>query len=67
MLNCRLLKPKAFHIFLQDLTRVHLYHSENAPIQYSATFHGCKNEDFWMKNCDMFLIFAQNIDCEYTF
>ena len=27
---------------------------------------GCKNENFhWKKKCDIFLIFAQNIDCGY--
>ena len=31
-----------------------------------AIFHGCKNDKFQMKNCDIFLIFAQNIDCGYT-
>ena len=25
-----------------------------------------KNDYFLMKNCDIFLIFAQNIDCGYT-
>ena len=29
-------------------------------------FHGCKNDNFQMKNCDIFLIFTQNIDREYT-
>ena len=33
---------------------------------YVAIFHGCKNGHFQMKNCDIFLIFAQNIDCGYT-
>ena len=32
-------------------------------MQYTAIFHGCKNDYFQMKNCDVFLIFAQNIDC----
>ena len=27
---------------------------------------GCKNEKFHWKNFDIFLIFAQNIDCRYT-
>ena len=39
---------------------------ENKPIHYSAIFHGCKNDNFQMKNCDIFLIFTQNIDCGYT-
>ena len=29
-------------------------------------FFGCKNENFYWKNFDIFLIFAQNIDCGYT-
>ena len=27
---------------------------------------GCKNENFQCTNFDIFLIFAQNIDCGYT-
>ena len=42
------------------------YHYENKPMQYTAIFHGLKNDNFQMKNCDIFLIFAQNIDCGYT-
>ena len=34
-------------------------------MQYTAIFHGRKN-NFQMKNRDMFLIFAQYIDCGYT-
>ena len=33
---------------------------------YSTIFHGCKKGNFKMKNCDLFLIFAQNIDCGYS-
>ena len=29
-------------------------------------FFVCKNENFHWKNFDIFLIFAQNIDCGYT-
>ena len=29
-------------------------------------FHGCKNVNFQIKNYDIFLFFAQNIDCGYT-
>ena len=29
-----------------------------------AIFHGCKNVHFQMKIFNIFLIFAQNIDCE---
>ena len=35
-------------------------------VQYTAIFHDYKNDNFRMKNCDIFLIFAQNIDCGYT-
>ena len=35
-------------------------------VQYTAIFHGCKKDNFQMKFFDIFLIFAQNIDCGYT-
>ena len=41
-------------------------HYANTSMQYTAIFHGCKNDNFQMKNCNIFHIFAQNIDCEYT-
>ena len=41
-------------------------HYENTPMQYTSIFHSCKNDNFQMKNCDVFLIFAQNIDSGYT-
>ena len=34
-------------------------------MQYTAIFHGCKNVNFQMKKYNVFLIFAQNIDCGY--
>ena len=42
------------------------FHFKNTSMQYTAIFQGCKNDDFQMKNCNIFLIFAQNIDCGYT-
>ena len=42
------------------------FHYENLPMLYSAIFHGCKKDNFQMKNYDVFLNFAQNIDCGYT-
>ena len=42
------------------------YHYAYMPVQYTAIFHGRKNDNFQMKNCDIFLIFAQNIDRGYT-
>ena len=41
-------------------------HYANMSVQYTAIFHGCKNGNFQMKKCDIFLIFAQNIDHGYT-
>ena len=37
-------------------------HYENTPMQYTVIFHSCKTYNFQMKNCDIFFIFAQNID-----
>ena len=42
------------------------YHYANMSVQYTAIFHDCKNDNFQMKIFDIFLIFAQNIDCGYT-
>ena len=42
-------------------------HYDNTPMQYTAILKGCKYGNFQMKNCDFFLIFAQNIDRGYTF
>ena len=36
------------------------------PMQYTDKSCGFKNENFHWKNFDIFLIFAQNIDCGYT-
>ena len=41
-------------------------HYTNTPMLYTAIFHGCKNVIFQMKKYNIFLIFAQNIDCGYT-
>ena len=41
-------------------------HYANMSVQYTAIFHGCKNYNFQMNIFDIFLIFAQNIDCGYT-
>ena len=41
-------------------------HYENMPMQYKEIFKVVKNENFPLKNFDIFLIFAQNIDCGYT-
>ena len=53
-------------VVCQDLLRSYSSHYANMSVQYSAIFHGCKNDNFQMKFFDSFLIFAQNIDCGYT-
>ena len=35
-----------------------LIHLENTPVQCTATFHGLKNDNVQIKNCDIFLIFC---------
>ena len=35
-------------------------------MQCTAIFHRCENDNFQMKNCDAFRIFAQNIDCVHS-
>ena len=42
-------------------------HYENLPMQYTVIFKVVKNENFQQKIFHIFLIFAQNIDCGYTF
>ena len=42
-------------------------HYENMPMQYREIFFSVvKIEKFCWKNLDIFLIFAQNIDCGYS-
>ena len=36
-------------------------HYANTPMQYTAIFHGCKNYNFQMKNCDVFLILNEAV------
>ena len=43
-----------------------LTHYENTPILIYCKFHLQKTENFQMKNCDIFHISAQNIDCRYS-
>ena len=41
------------------------YHYASISVQYTAIFHGCKNGNFQVIKCDIFLILAQNIDHGY--
>ena len=42
------------------------YITQTRPCNILHFFTAEKNDNFQMKNCDIFLIFAQNIDCGYT-
>ena len=67
-----------FNVILNSLERLHWeeacsrqlidmkFHYENKPMQYTEIFKVVKNEDLQQKFFDIFLIFAQNIDCGYT-
>ena len=43
-----------------------LMHYENMPMQYTEIFCALQIGNFQLKTFDIFLIFAQNIDCGYT-
>ena len=43
-----------------------LTHYENMPMQYTEILRALKIEICQLKMFDIFLIFAQNIDCVYT-
>ena len=43
-----------------------LYITQTCQCNILQYFTGCKNDNFQMKMFDIFLIFAQNIDCGYT-
>ena len=54
---------------LISISTVSLYffsHYANMSVQFTATFHGGKKDNFKMKHCDIFPIFAQIIDRGYT-
>ena len=42
-------------------------HYENLPMQYTEIFLALTIENFQLKKNDIMLIFAQNIDCGYSF
>ena len=48
----------------EDIKWIELY--ANTPMQYTAIFHSCQNVNFQMNFFNIFLIFAQNIDCGYS-
>ena len=56
-ISCRVLHKPAFTVTV---------HYENMPMQYAEIFKDVKKQNFQLKFLDIFLIFAQNIDCGYT-
>ena len=52
----------------QDMLRYSIVslHYVNMSMQYTAIFMAAKNDNFQMKKYNIFLIFAQNINCGYT-
>ena len=49
-----------------NIDAIRYFHYGNMPIQYTEILKVVKNENFHPKLFDIFLIFAQNIDCGYT-
>ena len=56
--------PKFQCIYWPDM--IWASHYENTSITEYRKFFGRKNENFYWKSFDIFLTFAQNIDCGYT-
>ena len=52
-------------LYIALLVMNRLTHYANMSAQYTAIFHSCKNDNFQMEIFDIFLIFAQNINCGY--
>ena len=59
------LKRKTYEHGPVEETTKQIQHYENVPMQYTAIFHGYTN-NLQIKTCDIFLIFALNIDSGYT-
>ena len=58
--------PAKFGVHFLPLTKDVPKHYAIMSLQYTAIIHGFKNINFQMKILNIFLIFAQNIDCGYT-
>ena len=52
---------------LESNSGINFYpHYGNMSMQCTTIFHSSKNETFYVKKNDNFLIFAHNVDCGYT-
>ena len=50
-----------FYIFAGATEERHFLHYENAPMQYTAFFHGCKNDNFQIKKLIIFLFLLKTL------
>ena len=60
------IQNQTYKLLIKNLPYPAPPHYANMAVQYTAIFHGCKNDNFQMKIFDICLIFAQNIDCGYS-
>ena len=49
-----------------QMIKMVIYHYNNTPIQYTANFNGCKNDNFQMKFFNYSLIFCLKYNFGYT-
>ena len=63
-LSVILVTPSRRQVTLLSIYTITMY--ENLPNAINRGFLALKIEKFQLKNFDIFLIFAQNIDCGYT-
>ena len=45
----------------QRVLSMKLVHYANTSMQYTVIFHSCKNDNFQIKNCDIFLFLLQTL------
>ena len=58
--------PEAADTCMENSVLIYQVQYANIPMQYTMNFSTAKNENFKLKNLDIFLMFAQNIDCGYS-
>ena len=61
---CTLLYPHhmIYVQILREKKHCQAFYYANTPMQHTAIFYGCKNDNFHMKIFGIFLIFALNMD-----
>ena len=53
------------YVFVMGWKQTSFKHFDNTTMHHTPIFYGFKNETLQTKNCDIFLIFAEDIDFEY--